>query len=55
MIEKLDEPYDDEYVKYQYYLNDSKIVEAKKLVNNNYVPIVAVIDDGVNIQNSDLQ
>ena len=54
-IKKLDEPYNDEYVKYQYYLNDSKIVEAKKLVENNYRPIIAIIDNGVDIQHPDLQ
>jgi subtilisin family serine protease len=54
VIDKLDEPYSDEYAKYQYYLDDSKIVEVKDLVTDTFRPVIAVIDNGVNINHPDI-
>ncbi len=44
----------DPYSDFQYYLKDSNIMQAKKSVEAKYIPVVAIIDDGISLQHEDL-
>lgn len=47
--------FNDTYFHLQYYLEDTKINDAKKRIDTKHTPIIAVIDDGVSINHADLR
>jgi len=47
--------FNDTYSGLQYYLEDTKINDAKKKIDTKHTPIIAVIDDGVSINHADLR
>ncbi len=47
--------FNDTYSHLQYYLEDTKINDAKKRVSAKHTPVIAVIDDGVSINHADLR
>lgn len=47
--------YNDTFSSFQYYLWDSNIIKAKEKAGAEFTPTIAVIDDGISIQHSDLE
>jgi hypothetical protein len=47
--------YNDTYSNLQYYMEDMNIIWAKKTIDYNHIPVVAIIDDGVSLLHDDLK
>lgn len=53
-VKDISTKFSDTYSELQYYLEDSNIILAKSKVDAKYTPTIAIIDDWISIQHSDL-